>query len=110
MARAPWNPNIFNLEPKGRSTPWHGLNESKGASEGVTALPSLEPKDDPDRSTLSSFTGSTIKAKREWESDKPDAIQGAEDIVTKVLHAEDDPSLNPCTFRMWFIGESVKEY
>jgi len=31
-------------------------------------------------------------------------IKGAEDIATKVLHVKDDPSLNACTVRMWFIG------
>ncbi|KAL1628600.1 hypothetical protein SLS56_005832 [Neofusicoccum ribis] len=30
--------------------------------------------------------------------------RNSEDIVTTVLHAEDDPSLNALTFRTWFIG------
>ncbi|EXM15621.1 hypothetical protein FOTG_16062 [Fusarium oxysporum f. sp. vasinfectum 25433] len=37
-------------------------------------------------------------------SSRPDSIESVEDFVTKVLHADDDPSLNPWTFRMWFIG------
>ena len=28
----------------------------------------------------------------------------ARDLVTEILTIEDDPSLNPWTFRMWFIG------
>jgi hypothetical protein len=28
----------------------------------------------------------------------------AEDLVTEVIHVTDDPSLNPWTFRTWFIG------
>jgi hypothetical protein len=28
----------------------------------------------------------------------------ARDLVTEVLVVEDDPSVNPWTFRMWFIG------
>jgi len=35
---------------------------------------------------------------------RPDSIESVEDLVTKVLHADDDPTLNPWTFRMWFIG------
>ncbi|KAF4340976.1 OPT superfamily oligopeptide transporter [Fusarium beomiforme] len=37
-------------------------------------------------------------------SSRPDSIESVEDFITKVLHADDDPSLNPWTFRMWFIG------
>lgn len=29
----------------------------------------------------------------------------AEEIVTHVIHVDDDPTLNPWTFRMFFIGE-----
>lgn len=28
----------------------------------------------------------------------------AEDLVTEVIHVTDDPSLNPWTFRTWFLG------
>jgi hypothetical protein len=28
----------------------------------------------------------------------------AEDLVTEVIHATDDPTLNPWTFRAWFLG------
>ena len=31
----------------------------------------------------------------------------AEEIVTHVIHVDDDPTLNPWTFRMFFIGEPV---
>ncbi len=32
------------------------------------------------------------------------ALSTAEDIVTTVIHVDDDPTLNPWTFRMFFIG------
>lgn len=32
-------------------------------------------------------------------------LDTAEDIVTTVIHVEDDPTLNPWTFRMFFIGK-----
>ena len=31
-------------------------------------------------------------------------VATAEDLVTQVIHVEDDPSLNPWTFRMFFLG------
>jgi len=31
-------------------------------------------------------------------------LETAEDIVTTVIHVDDDPTLNPWTFRMFFIG------
>lgn len=30
--------------------------------------------------------------------------QTASDLVTEVIKAQDDPSLSPWTFRMWFLG------
>ncbi|KAJ9474234.1 putative Oligopeptide transporter 1 (putative) [Pseudozyma hubeiensis] len=38
------------------------------------------------------------------EPDEGKVVHNAADIVTQVLSLEDDPSLNPWTFRMWFLG------
>jgi hypothetical protein len=35
--------------------------------------------------------------------DRP--AETAEDLVTEVIHVRDNPSLNPWTFRTWFIGK-----
>jgi hypothetical protein len=32
------------------------------------------------------------------------ALETAEDIVTTVIHVDDDPTINPWTFRMFFIA------
>jgi hypothetical protein len=32
-------------------------------------------------------------------------VQSAKDLVTEVIRAEDDPTLNPWTFRTWFLGK-----
>jgi hypothetical protein len=32
-------------------------------------------------------------------------VSTAEDLVTQVIHVEDDPTVNPWTFRMFFLGE-----
>jgi hypothetical protein len=34
--------------------------------------------------------------------------QTATDLVTEVLHVEDDPSLSPWTFRTWFLGKCMR--
>ena len=33
-------------------------------------------------------------------------VETAKDLITQVLHVEDDPSLNPFTFRLFFLGMS----
>jgi hypothetical protein len=34
----------------------------------------------------------------------------ARDFVTEIIHAEDDPSLNPWTFRTWFLGFGLSAF
>lgn len=34
----------------------------------------------------------------------------ARELVTEILAVEDDPSLNPFTFRMWFLGVSISVF
>ncbi|KAF1986665.1 OPT superfamily oligopeptide transporter [Aulographum hederae CBS 113979] len=34
----------------------------------------------------------------------------AKDLVTEVLHVDDDPSLNPWTFRVWFLGAGLSTF
>jgi hypothetical protein len=41
---------------------------------------------------------------REEAKPKKDRLKTARDLVTEVLLVEDDPTVNPWTFRMWFIG------
>lgn len=33
-------------------------------------------------------------------------VETAKDLITQVLHVDDDPTLNPYTFRVFFLGES----
>jgi hypothetical protein len=32
-------------------------------------------------------------------------VESPKDIVTEIIHAKDDITLNPWTFRTWFVGE-----
>ena len=42
----------------------------------------------------------------EWNA----PAETAEDLVTEVIHAQDDPTLNPWTFRMWFLGLGLSAF
>jgi len=40
----------------------------------------------------------------EGRAGKEGAVETNEDLVTRVIHVEDDPTLNPWTFRVFFLG------
>ena len=61
------------------------LNEKSATVEG-TALP-------------------TYDAEADNHFGEADVLTTAKDLVTHVLHVDDDPSLSPWTFRMFFLGE-----
>jgi len=50
---------------------------------------------------------STIPTDEEIASKPPSS---PEDIVKQVLSLEDDPTQNPWTFRMWFIGTALSVF
>jgi hypothetical protein len=37
-------------------------------------------------------------------------VANTEEIALKALHVDDDPTLDPWTFRMWFLGEAAHQY
>jgi hypothetical protein len=77
------------------STEFRGSKESmgKGYEGGTTALPPPYHHD-------------TEAAIGEGEIG---ALETAEDIVTTVIHVDDDPTINPWTFRMFFIGQYLQQ-
>jgi hypothetical protein len=70
----------------------------------------------PEEKTIQTESSNELKDKR---SDRPPLhyfseageehfttpAETAEDLVTEVIHVRDDPTLNPWTFRVWFLGE-----
>jgi OPT oligopeptide transporter protein len=44
------------------------------------------------------------------ETKKKKVLRNPRDLVTEVLSLEDDPTLNPWTFRMWFIGIGISVF
>jgi hypothetical protein len=49
-------------------------------------------------------------AREDVKPAKKDRLKSARDLVTEVLLVEDDPSVNPWTFRMWFIGIGISVF
>jgi hypothetical protein len=62
------------------------------------------PKSDIDVFELQDKT-STISQDENKRFTKPPTT--ARDLVSEVLAVEDDPSINPWTFRMWFLGIGI---
>ena len=65
--------------------------------------------DDSEKEPLTPLDEKFLRYDGSDRSSRPSSVESLDDIVTKVLHADDDPSLNPWTFRMWFIGECYIE-
>jgi hypothetical protein len=58
---------------------------------------------DPKRVDIDDKDASSDTSHEEGNSRRRPPTTGRE-IVAEVLRAEDDPTINPWTFRMWFIG------
>lgn len=76
---------------KGPEKDWRKDGDSKSISAGVTeiqseAAPKFNPEDE------NNFGQSIV-------------ITDAKELVTTVLHVDDDPTLSPWTFRAFFLGE-----
>jgi hypothetical protein len=76
--------------------PAPGLNNEKKEEERAQHIEYL------DKAQNLSTTDSDNDIEAEKES--KGRLDNARDLVTEVLSLEDDPTLNPWTFRMWFIG------
>ena len=72
----------------------------KGAFEDSNALEDEKPKLSISKETLSPRTYDVESS----SDDDNVVVSTAEEIVTKIIHVDDDPTLNPWTFRMFFLG------
>jgi hypothetical protein len=59
--------------------------------------------------TANHVTSEEVSYDEDGEEHYTRPAETAEDLVTEVLHVHDDPTLNPWTFRVWFIGNSISE-
>jgi hypothetical protein len=79
--------------------------------ETVQQLEYVDDKSTPDISVVEKpgSKPSTIRPiEEDSEYNKPPT--SARDLVTEVLSLKDDPTANPWTFRMWFIGIGISVF
>jgi hypothetical protein len=79
-------------------------NNDKRADIAVEKLDSSNPSDVEKVHIHQTTLGDFVDEDHE-HYDRP--AETAKDLVTEVLHVRDDPTLNPWTFRVWFIGKIV---
>jgi hypothetical protein len=78
-------------------------NEGFGAAEkGPTEY--VEYIEDDDSSTIGKLETRSSDISQEDDRQQNTPPSTGKDLVAQVLALEDDPSLNPWTFRMWFLG------
>ncbi|KAI0529874.1 OPT oligopeptide transporter protein-domain-containing protein [Xylaria digitata] len=80
-----------------------GTGSFKRSSPRITAS-RMGFSDDSEKEPLTPLGEKFLEYDESSRWSRPSSIDSIDDIVTKVLHVDDDPSLNPWTFRMWFIG------
>jgi hypothetical protein len=85
---------------------------------GTGLTPTMSGKKESDAQRIEFFTdreknanGSiNSESEGEKESHKKKAPKTARELVSEILMVEDDPTVNPWTFRMWFIGIGVSVF
>jgi hypothetical protein len=55
-------------------------------------------------------TSSAADSESPLDDKRKKRIKSPRDLVTEVLSLEDDPTQNPWTFRMWFIGIGISVF
>jgi hypothetical protein len=71
---------------------------------GITAFKDTsQPKEDEDIYTTYNDAAPVYEAE-DGGLGKEGAVETNEDLVTRVIHVEDDPTLNTWTFRVFFLG------
>jgi hypothetical protein len=86
-----------------------GLGSPEPAGEAFSEKPKLQSGDldiskDEKRAYNEEAEPAPIYTDEEGKLGGEGAVETNEDLVTRVIHVEDDPSLNPWTFRVFFLG------
>jgi hypothetical protein len=113
VTRGPIQENKHADEKPGLTT-WETNMEERTKGQDATAK-ELELKGAETGSTFDTLNKPEANApahldvengENEWNT----PAETAEDLITGVIHAEDDPTLNPWTFRMWFLGLGLSAF
>jgi hypothetical protein len=81
-----------------KSHSWGKETIAREESASTTALPPQKP---------AAAISAVDVDEEEYFNTPPET---AEDLVTEVIHAQDDPALNSFTFRVWFLGTNLNDY
>jgi hypothetical protein len=92
----PQNPTFLRLAPPKMATTH---DDAPSLTEDKPRVEYVDEKDGRGSATPPESQGE--------EKPRRDRLQNARDLVAEVLDLEDDPSKNPWTFRMWFLGLGV---
>ena len=84
-------------------------------ADEVTSNTVVEPEyvDEKSQSKLSVSKDSSSLQQYDAENNSEGddlVVSTAEEIITHVIHVDDDPTLNPWTFRMFFLGALTSDY
>lgn len=84
-------------------------------ADEVTSNTVVEPEyvDEKSQSKLSVSKDSSSLQQYDAENNSEGddlVVSTAEEIITHVIHVDDDPTLNPWTFRMFFLGVLTSDY
>ena len=90
--------------------PMSDLEKSGGIAKSASPNGSLSDDPEVQKGARAQSTGvdSTLPHYDAREDDhfgEGVVVETAKDVVTHVLHVDDDPSLNPWTFRAYFLGK-----
>ena len=79
----------------------------KSLDRGESSKPKLAEANTNDNGKVDAIVADAELPQYEGEDKIHDEghVSTAEDLVTQVIHVDDDPSLNPWTFRMFFLGK-----
>lgn len=102
----------FGEEGDVELTGGHSRDPGVGDSKGTYEIHDLTAKD----GTKVDISAGDVTSPPEYEdagdgfAKVTEPVETAKDLVTQVLHIDDDPNLNPYTFRLFFLGRSLTKH
>jgi hypothetical protein len=107
---------MANFRSRGDSVQDHALREPVSPLSPIAQMDEkakmartkeyvLSSVDTTDSSTMEKGPGAPTYVDDDGFNIYNSPAETAKDLITEVLHVEDDPTLNPWTFRTWFLGE-----
>jgi hypothetical protein len=90
-------------------------NDTDAENKGI-GLRSLRTDNDPENTDAKPPDLIYVSESPQFDASKEDhfgqanVISDAKDLLTHVIHVDDDPSLSPWTFRAFFLGKTILNF